>query len=254
MKKRVTTATTTPPDLIIADLDGTLTRVSNVTARIASVSDRWDIPVSAAAVWAYGRFKKACDVTGVGRNTLDDFKSNMMGMLAKEQEDTYFVLSAAAENNIPCRVLSNGPQKWGQYIMKNLNFDVFVQKAVFREEMGCLKPDPRSLKNVLEGFASAARKPSVWIFGDRETDVILAWNAAAVLPHRFTPVAIAGTRAAEIIHAANSNDIGGCPPGIVFETQYDMARAIDPGAEDRLQKYVRLRNKDYGSIDSRRSP
>lgn len=254
MRRRTATARTAPPDLIIADLDGTLTRVSNVTARIASVSDRWDMPVSAAAVWAYGRFKKACDKVGVDRNRLNEFKSNMMGMLAKEQEDTYFILTAAAENNIPCRVLSNGPQKWGQYVLKSLNFDIFIQKAVFREEMGCLKPDPRSLKNVLEGFASAARKPSIWIFGDRETDVTLAWNAAAVLPYRFTPVAIAGTRAADIIHAANCNDIGGCPPGIVFETQYDMSRAIDPGYEDRLQKYVRRRDKDYGIIDSRPSP
>lgn len=240
------------PDLIIADLDGTLTRVNNITARIASVSDRWDMSVSAAAVWAYGQFKSACDAVGVNRNKLDEFKSNMMSMLAKEHTDTHAVLCAAAESNIPCRVLSNGPEKWGRYILKNLDFDLFIQKAVFREEMECLKPDPRSLEQVLDGFKSPARRPSIWIYGDRETDVMLAWNAAATShrPYQFTPVAIAGTKAANLIHAANTNNIGGCTPGIVFESQYDMAYALNPGAEKRLQKYVRFRDNQYGIIDS----
>ena len=244
----------TPPDLLVADLDGTLTQVGSVTAKIASVSDRWDMPTSAAAIWAYEQFKKACDAAGISERKLEDFKANMMSMLTRAHSDSHLVLSAAAESKIPCRILSNSPKKWGEYVIRSLNMDSFVQQAVFREDMEGLKPDPRSLQKILADFSTKQKKSRIWIYGDRKSDVQLAWNAAKAFPQQFLPVAVAGTKAALTIQAANDNCPDGSKFGIVFKTQYDMAKTLHPSFENKLKEYIQLRDKNYGIIDSSPSP
>lgn len=248
------TASIEPPDLLIADLDGTLTEIGTVTAKIASVSDRWEISASAAAIWAYEQFKKACDAAGVSQSRQEMFKANMMSMMTRAHADSHLVLSAAAANDIPCRILSNGPKKWGKYVIRSMHMDMFVDRAVFREDMEGLKPDPRSLQKVLADFNTRQKKSRIWIYGDRKSDVQLAWNAAKTFPQQFLPVAVAGTKAAATIQAVNLNNPRSANFGHVFKTQYDMARTINPTLDINLETYIRLRDKNYGIIDSKASP
>lgn len=230
------------PDMLVSDLDGTLTHVSRATAKLASVSDRWDLSISQALAWTYKRAAQACRAVGVSDTKMDRIKNGIVNTLTSEQEDTFFVLCAAANSNIPCAIVSNGPQKWGKLVLKSLKLDEFFQKAVFREQMAYIKPDPRSLEVVMQFKLSAPdRVPNVWVYGDRATDVALAVNANRVMPYHFIPVAVKGTNAADAIEKMNREKI--CE-GIIFSSQFTMACSLSPKMDKDFQKYVDERAKE----------
>lgn len=242
----------TAPDMIVVDLDGTLTHVSPIAAKLASVSDRLDMGLSKSFVWAYNTAIQTCDSAGINRSIVHYIRNSMTPMIAREREDSFFILNAACSSHIPCVLLSNGPQKWGNFILHRLALQPFFEKTVFREDMPYLKPDPRSLEPVLHSIpATQGRRPVVWVFGDRESDMILAVNAGQTMPYDFIPVALADTRAAKAIQQIPS--LQEHPAKIIFETAYIMACALHPGIEPRLKKYVDERPKaTTGVIDSPR--
>lgn len=240
-----------PPDRIVADLDGTLTSVGSLTAKIASVSDRWNMSVSAALLRTYDHFIKTYYGIGLSHTMLESFKASVMGTIVHEQEDTPFFLFAAAANNIPCTILSNGPQKWGRYILAMTGMDIFIDKAFFREDIPHLKPDPRSLQALFEDEAHL-QASQIWVYGDRSTDAELAWNASKEMDHTFIPVAVEGTNAATAIRKACTTYQ--YRKGIVFDQQFDLAKALNPDFEKNFVNFTRPPRHHHEIVASRPSP
>lgn len=238
------------PDMLVADLDGTLTRISAVTARLASVSDKVDLSLSRAFVWGYRKTLSACDSLGINRERIDRLKSTLTPVLACEQEDSFIVLCAATDNNIPCVLVSNGPEQWGNYMLKSMKLQYFFDKAIFRESMPGLKPDPRSLVPAMEcAPKTSGRLPVVWIYGDRPSDMILAANANKALPYTFVPVAIQGTKAAEAIE--NHPVVKSCSLSIVFESQFALACTLRPEIYRDIKKLADQKTNPPATIDFR---
>lgn len=239
------------PDMIISDLDGTLTHTSRAAARLASVGDKWDVPLSKMALWVLKTGHKAYRALGQEFDTACGLKNRIMERLSAEQEDSMFMLSAAHERSIPCHLLSNGPRDWGNNILKKMHLRPFFDQVVFREDGRYLKPDPRCLEGILSHSKDLPKKASIWIFGDRVSDVLLAANAnAKSAGRRYIPVAIEGTNAADAIRSLNRCD--GENKGLVFADQYKMACYIRPETEFFLEKMHRFSMNVPEHVDSYR--
>lgn len=222
------------PDLIVFDLDGTLTDVSDKAARLSSVTDKLNIPVSTATYWLMKKAHQFYKNAGFKNRTAETIKDDVLRTLCNEKADMFYVLSAAYDAYIPCSILSNGPREWGEKILKRLQLRMFFNQTVFREDMTHLKPEPHSLLALMDEHESLKGKAAtVWVCGDRTSDVALALNTGTFVPHKIIPVAFHGTKAAQAIGSLRDQfNI----EGYVFEDPYKMACALDPDMEYRIKR------------------
>ena len=225
------------PDLIVFDLDGTLTDVNDRAARFTSVSDKLHIPVSTATYWVLKKALQLYKRIGIRNETAETIKGEVLNHLCAEKVGMFDVLNAAYDAYIPCSILSNAPREWGEKILDRLKIRMFFNQAVFREDMPHLKPDPQSLWPILEENVLPSQGYStIWVCGDRATDVFLALNAGLTLPHKIIPVAFEGTKAATAIALLQEEfNIH----GYIFKHPHDMACAIDPQMDARFNEIYR---------------
>lgn len=225
------------PDLIVFDLDGTLTDISDNAARVSSVSDKLHLPVSTATFWLMKTAHRIYKTFGLENVVAEAVKKEVMETLCAEKTDMFNVLNTTYNAYIPCSLLSNGPREWGERVLNRMQIRHFFNQVTFREDVPYLKPDPLSLLPILEENSLALGKEggTVWICGDRASDVSLALNTNAYTTHTIIPVALNGSKAAEtIISLRDTYNI----EGYVFNHPYHMACEIDPGIEDRLAEAV----------------
>lgn len=235
--------------MIVFDLDGTLTDISPAAARIASIGDKWELPLSSLAHWVLRTGNRAYRSLGYEFRAVNEVRDTLRETLGHEQNDTFFLLMAAAAKNVKCSILSNGPGQWGRNLLARHNLDVFFDKAVFRDGNEYLKPDPRALRPVLDDAALEAGK-DIWVFGDRESDAMLAIHGQFHTHHRLVPVAISGTYAARTIERTKASGV--LAAGHVFESHHHMACALNPDVEYNLAKASKIPFAPYHRIDSPR--
>lgn len=235
--------------MIIFDLDGTLTQISPAAARLASIGDKWDLPISSLAHWFLRTGSRAYRSLGYEFRAVNELRDTLRDRLGHEAKDTFFLLMTAAGMNVKCSVLSNGPGQWGRNLLARHNLNVFFDKAVFRDGNEFLKPDPRALRPLLED-PDLSRDKSIWIFGDRESDAMLAVHGQFHTDYKLVPVALAGTPAAATIERMVDSNI--ISEGHVFDDHDHMARSINPDIEYNIAKASKRPLVAFHRIDSLR--
>lgn len=237
------------PDMIICDQDGALTRTSRTMARLASLSEKMGIPLTKAANWVFEIGNKA--YIGTLGQEFDDavhLKDFVFNLIRPEQEDSMFFLSAASEMDIPCLLLSNAPRKWGNRVTHQLHLSHFFENAFYQEDIGFLKPDPRCIDMALAHTAvQLPKNANIWVYGDMDTDVELAYRASENSPHNFIPVAIEGSIAAETIRNMTQSIQN---QGLIFDDMYSMACYIRPETEEWVKKVGGFTNTPFERVDS----
>jgi phosphoglycolate phosphatase-like HAD superfamily hydrolase len=218
------------PHKIIFDLDGTLTTISERAARISSVSDKWNLPVSSTTHWLMRKANQIYNNIGIQSRFIEAARQDMLDLLCAEKKDMFVVLQTAFDRDISCSLLSNGPRKWGENTLNRLQIRAYFDHVLFREDVPHLKPAPDALLSLL-GKSNAKDNETIWVVGDRTADVYLALNANAASDCNVVPVALKGTKAANTIIALRDKFN---VTGHVFDTPHDMACALDPDLENRI--------------------
>ncbi len=235
------------PDLIVFDLDGTLTDVDDRAAHLTSITDRFNLPVSMTTYWLMKKAHQVYKRIGVKNERTETIKHGVMNHLCAEKADMFDVLNAAFDAYIPCSILSNGPREWGEKILNRMHMRMFFNQLVFREDMPSLKPDPEPLLRILEVHSFPDyKRGTVWVCGDRASDVALTMNAAPHVRHRMIPVAFEGTKAAKAI--ATLHDRFNPQQGHIFKTPHHMACAIDPDLDGRIRRAVNSLGREQTHI------
>lgn len=218
------------PDLIVFDLDGTLTNTSDRAARLSSITDRWHLPASSTTMWLMRTANQIYKNIGIRNRFVEAAKHDVLNLLCAEKQDMFVVLQTAFAKDISCSLLSNGPREWGKKILNRLQIGAYFDHTMFREDVSQLKPAPDALLQILASSA-VGQDSTVWVCGDRTADVYLAMNANAASICNVIPVAIKGSKAAETITVLRDKfNI----KGYVFDTPYDIACAIDPDLTNRV--------------------
>lgn len=218
------------PDKIVFDLDGTLTNISERAARISSVTDSWNLPVSTTTHWLMRKANQLYKNIGIQSRFIEAARQDMLDLLCAEKKDMFVVLQTAFDKGISCSLLSNGPRKWGVNTLHRLQIRAYFDHVLFREDVSHLKPAPNALLNLLVK-SKAKDNENIWVIGDRTADVYLALNANAASACNIVPVALQGSKAADtIIALRDKSNI----TGHVFDSPHDMACAIDPDLENRI--------------------
>ncbi len=211
------------PDLLVLDLDGTMTNISRVAAKIASASDKTGIAVSSLVYGIMSAANDAYKATGVQNELMESVKKGVLNTLGREQKGVFDMILGATANNIRCAVLSNGPEQWGLKTLERLGLTPYFTQTVFRGEY--LKPDPRALLPILDAHADIlGEQGTVWVYGDRRADALLAYNTNTRTAHHIVPIAIENMVSAGIIKGMKSAFNA---QGIVFESVSDISRALE---------------------------
>jgi FMN phosphatase YigB (HAD superfamily) len=241
------------PQMVIYDLDGTLTDTSPAAVRMASIADKWEVPLSSAVFSVLKTANKLCSALKRDFGLVSELRQAVWDKLSHEQEDSFVLLSSACASNIPCVLLSNGPRNWGEKVLKRHHLQDFFVQTVFREDVSFIKPDPRALLPVIKEHREKLNyNDTIWVLGDRPSDVMLSLNAASYSFCNFVPVAIQGTAAADTILELQHFNI--CTDAKVFKSQFEMACHLNPDLNTSLAKVSKTPPEWIVPIDSHLHP
>lgn len=218
------------PDVFGFDVDGNLTNISAHAARLASVTDRLGLSLSTAFSRTLNFANDAYRFTGLKVEFVESLKRTVLAKLGTEKNGTFDSLMYIHDST-RCAAVSNSPRQWGTRTLDRENLSPFFEQIYFREDIGCLKPDPRALLPVLEANQDVlGERGTVWFLGDRGTDMQLAFNADDLHAHEIIPIAIEGTPAADYLRR---KEVEG-RTSYIFASIDDIARLFDPSVERRL--------------------
>lgn len=162
------------PDFILFDLDGTLWHLPRFVTALAGVMDK----VTGFVRKIFGHPAPPPENAPVKPPS---FLHRMMYRLLRPRimEGLDELFEHLRARDIEVGIVSNGPERWGTFLLEQFNIRHHFNVASFRNHG--IKPAAAPVLNAVEKLSEQSNETpkKVWLVGDMKSDVKAALNAAA---------------------------------------------------------------------------
>lgn len=164
------------PDFILFDLDGTLWRLPRLVTALAGVMDK--VTTLVRKVFRRPAAVPAADAPPIKPPGL---LHRIMYRLLRTRvaKDLDALLEHIEERGIKVGIVSNGPARWGNFLLDQFNLSHRFNVASFRDQG--IKPAAAPVLAVVDKLSeeNSDAPQKVWLVGDMKSDVKAALNASA---------------------------------------------------------------------------
>ncbi len=205
----------TYPDLIVCDVDNTLTHVNSIAARFADANDRWNIPVMQIAFWSVTQIREGIRAVNLNGRFTKAAKETLIEKISQTRDGAQDFLKDLQGINLPVILLSNAPKRWSNMVLQRGGLVEGYEAAHATTGLRAIKNDLNFIRTLAGHTALAGKRATVWVVGDGYMDMRFADRATGMTHHDFIPISFAGTPAAQVIERRNL-------PGMVFDNFVEM--------------------------------
>ena len=167
------------PDVVVLDMDGTLTSHKDLSPKWQKRMDK--IGINMPKLIAKLRHRLARGFLGIRFKEATLQKSPIMKKLGKPQEHLETVLDTLRDAGTHIVLYSNAPGiGYGNDMLKRLGIGGAFDKVFFSEDMAAPKP----AQETLTGYLTRRKLDTarIWVVGNEDGDAELATNLASDLP------------------------------------------------------------------------
>lgn len=211
------------PDIILCDVDGTLTRTSKRAAQIADLSDLIGISFSSIALKGAYFLQSSVRAAGLSGDFTKALKGWGLQKLSTPRAEAPELLQTAGEQNIPVLLVSNAPSRWSRSLLKRHGLKEGFEAVHASRGGRQIKNNPLGfVENVLTPHpAIEGREAVIWVVGDGAMDVRFAQKANPLSRHTVIPVTFEGTPAARALRNGHPDN-----RGIIFASFEQISRFL----------------------------
>lgn len=226
------------PQIILFDLDGTITDMNPLLTWATPLLYGSYKAVKGALSGLFGRASAAAEGPAPRHDAPAWHLPWLRRIVNPRLRDGFTALADHAEaRGIHTGIVSNGfQQSWGGPLVKKYGLEPTMDAYVFREHIqksgGAIKPDPFAILHALSQWDNQLSAESLVFFvGDMHTDITAALNAAKVVPYTIVPIAIGeASRAAEELRRLWRT--GESEGGIIFADYREFLRYLENGVKN----------------------
>lgn len=198
-------------DLVIYDLDGTLTQQGRLSECFTNYASCERIAAHALSTIkaSYTASRKLSKMHPVADSALDYLKHKFLSSAAHPKQDVQII----AHNPVINAVLSNNSREtWGNTVLDHIDLKGNFFTRIFNEDLGPkrLKPDPYGVHIIIDRCKEQFKDiQNVWMVGNSSNDMRAALNAASDRSDlQVTPIAMGYDSPASKFLSANNNHKG----------------------------------------------
>ena len=220
------------PDMIVWDMDGTLLN-SNAGRFVNSDNESKARVILETLDRTYKAARSLKNMIAPNFHINPSTKSRLLSLATKTYEDTLETLESIHHMGITQAIASNNSRTAiGGKVLTHFHLKDTIEASMFLEDMnGLKKPHPDIMQALME-TTNMPEDATIWVVGDRPTDMRFAKNANNALTQNFYPIAMGHDSSAASFLRLRSNKfdayaVVSCP------MEVSVMAAMDP----RLMSY-----------------